>query len=118
MQLSDISWQTVVIVIGAVVLLAGVYTSIMSAIKTARDESDRRNKPMDDIRQMLANDKARLDSHERSIQQLTDRTEEQDKTLRLILKGQLALIRHGIDGNNIQGLKDEQSAIQDHLINK
>ena len=107
------------------VALVGVYNAVMAAINNHEDREKKKAGPLEDVKRMLGNDKARLDNHESAIKDLrTDvnalgsRTDQQDDEMRLLLKSQLALLRHGIDGNNTQGLKDSQKDIQDYLVDK
>lgn len=47
---------------------------------------------------------------------LEETTKKQDKELKLILRSQMAMIHHMIDGNNTTKLKEMQQDIEDYLI--
>lgn len=47
---------------------------------------------------------------------LEETTKRQDKELKLILRSQMAMIHHMIDGNNTSKLKEMQQDIEDYLI--
>ena len=53
--------------------------------------------------------------HER-LTKLEETTEKQDGELKLILRSQMAMIHHMIDGNNTNKLKEMQQDIEDFLI--
>lgn len=53
--------------------------------------------------------------HER-LTKLEETTEKQDGELKLILRSQMAMIHHMIDGNNTSKLKEMQQDIEDFLI--
>lgn len=53
--------------------------------------------------------------HER-LTKLEETTEKQDGELKLILRSQMAMIHHMIDGNNTAKLKETQQDIEDFLI--
>lgn len=53
--------------------------------------------------------------HER-LCKLEDTTQRQDEELRLMLRSQMAMIHHMIDGNGVEGLRDTQKEIENYLI--
>lgn len=57
-----------------------------------------------------------LDSDNKRIKALEDSTARQDKELRLILRSQMDIIHHMIDGNGVDKMKKTQAAIEDYLI--
>lgn len=59
-------------------------------------------------------DKLKSD-HER-LSRLEDTTKRQDEELKLILRSQMAMIHHMIDGNGTNKLKEMQSDIEEFLI--
>ena len=61
------------------------------------------------VQEKLRND------HER-LTKLEETTEKQDGELKLILRSQMAMIHHMIDGNNTNKLKEMQQDIEDFLI--
>lgn len=79
-----------------------------SKAKAPEDEQNRRitaaEKDIAEIRKMLNHDDGRL--------------KEIEECNRLTQRGLLALLRHGIDGNDIQAMKEVQSDIEKFLINK
>lgn len=56
--------------------------------------------------------------HEKRIQKLEDKTNEQDSFIKVLCNSILALVSHEISGNSIEKLKDAQRQLQDFLINK
>lgn len=61
------------------------------------------------VQEKLAEDHKRLRA-------LEDVTSQQGKELRLILRSQMDIIHHMIDGNGVDKLKKTQAAIEDFLI--
>ena len=61
------------------------------------------------IREQLVSDQERLDLLEQT-------TKRQDEELRLVLRSQMAMIHHMIDGNGVEGLRDTQRDIENYLI--
>lgn len=118
MQLTDVTWSTVIVAVGFVILLIGVYSTVMSAIKTARSEAERKAKPLEEIREKLAGHDASISDCKAQLAALRNQNADQDRCTKLILRANLALIRHGVDGNNVSGLRDMRDEIQDYLIEK
>lgn len=106
------------IVVGGLLALAGAVTTLGSAaekiakvIRAARapnDEQDRRitdaEKGIKELRGFLDNDKKRLDALEGGN--------------RVTQRALLALLGHGLDGNNQKQMKDAKEEIESYLINR
>jgi hypothetical protein len=92
-------------------LLTNAGEKIVRAWKAAKAPNDKQDerltaleKRMDSVEGKLDNDKDRLDA-----------IVEGDK---VIQRGVLALLDHGIDGNNIEQMQDAKVALQNHLIDR
>ena len=95
---------------GAVNTVGSAVEKIVKARKAAQapnEEQDRRLHELEEWRQevdrKLRNDKVQLDAIQDG--------------LRAIYQGQLALLDHGLDGNNIKQMQDAKEVLQHHLIN-
>lgn len=58
----------------------------------------------------------KLNSDNERLRKLEDKTEQQEEELKLILRSQMVIIHHMIDGNGTQSLKDTQQDIEEYLI--
>ena len=106
------------IVVGGLLALAGAITTLGSAAekiakviraaKAPNDEQDRRitaaEKDINDIKGFLANDKKRLDTLEEGN--------------RVTQRARLALLGHGLDGNNQKQMAEAKAELESHLINR
>ena len=106
------------IVVGGILALAGVVTTLGSAAekiakviraaKAPNDEQDRRisdaEKDIRDIKGFIANDKKRLDALEGGN--------------RVTQRALLALLGHGLDGNNQKQMKEAKEELESYLINR
>lgn len=106
-----IIWTAVLSVASAVVLLANAVEKIVKAWKAAKAPHNRFDDRLDALEAWqksvdgkLAMDKARLDSFEEGN--------------RASQRALLALLDHGIDGNNIKQMQDAKETLQNHLINR
>lgn len=98
-------------VASAIVLLGNAADRIAKTWKVAKAPNEAQNARLDalekwreDVDRKLNTDKEQLDN----IQ----------KGLRASYQAQLALLDHGIDGNNIEQMQHAKEALQIHLINK
>lgn len=57
-----------------------------------------------------------LQSDDERLTVLENTTKKQDQELKLILKSQMAMIHHMVDGNNTVKLKEAQDDIEEYLI--
>lgn len=105
------AWPYLLAAASAIVLLANAAEKIAKAYRTFKAPNARQDERLDaveedmkEVRRFLAMDKKRLDSMEdgnRATQQAL-----------------LALLDHGIDGNNIEQMQHAKEALQNYLINR
>lgn len=105
------AWGLLLGVASAIVLLSNAFEKIAKAVRAAKAPNAQQDERlgelesrMDKVEQKLANDKVQL--------------EEINDGLRASYQAQLALLDHGIDGNNIKQMQDAKEVLQQHLINR
>lgn len=89
---------------GAIVAIAGAGAVIISFINKLRAPNKLQNTRLDKHDQMLNNDDARLKSLEKSST--------------ITIKALLALLQHGIDGNDIESMKKVKHELEEYLIGR
>lgn len=104
-------WAVVSGIAAAIILLAQAMEKIVAAVKKAKApeaaQNDRLKVLEDDMKQVkqyLTNDYDRLNGLE--------------NTTRITMRAQLALLAHGIDGNNVKQMEDAKKEIETYLINR
>lgn len=104
-------WALVLSICGGVTIIAGAITVIIKIINVAKKPNETQNERLDLIEQRLnlydeyfKNDKSRLEA-----------IEEGNKVTQ---KSLLALLSHGIDGNDIIALKTAKSELEHYLISR
>lgn len=104
-------WAWVLAAASAIVLLSNAAEKIAKAVKAAKapnEEQDRRlteaEKDIRDIKGFLANDKKRLDSLEEGN--------------RVTQRALIALLGHGLDGNNQKEMATAKADLESYLINR
>ena len=112
------TWQTIAVAIGCVLAFCGAISTVGGAVekvakvvkaaKAPNDEQDRRlgivEKEIVDIKGFLANDKKRIDSLEEGN--------------RVTQRALIALLGHGLDGNNQKQMEDAKKELESYLINR
>lgn len=104
-------WTALLAIASAIVLLSNAAEKIGKAIQHAKapnvkqdERLEKVEKHLEEVDKFLAIDKKRLDSIEEGN--------------RATQRALLALLDHGIDGNNIKQMQDAKEALQNHLINR
>lgn len=101
----------VLAVASAIVLLANAAEKIVKAWKAAKAPNDQQNQRLDAL-------EARMEKVEGKLDHDNDRLDMIDIGTRVSQRALLALLDHGIDGNNIEQMQHAKEELQDHLINR
>ena len=95
--------------LGTAIGLGIIGKLVLDLILAYREYTNPKQAGEKSVQEKLKND------HER-LTKLEETTEKQDGELKLILRSQMAMIHHMIDGNNTNKLKEMQQDIEDFLI--
>lgn len=103
-------WAIVLAAASAIVLISNAAEKIVKAVKVAKAPEDAQNKKISEL-------EARINKIEKEI--LVDEKQLKDarECNHVITKGVLALLDHGINGNNIDQMKDARQDVEAYLIN-
>lgn len=104
-------WAAVLAVASAIVLLSNAAEKIARAVQAAKAP----NAKQDERLQALEDWQKKVDA---SLAKDLDRFEALDEGERVTQRALLALLDHGIDGNNIEQMQHAKEALQNHLINR
>lgn len=103
-------WAIVLAAASAIVLLSNAAEKIAKAIKVAKAPEQRQDEKIEDI-------ETRLRKVEKAILLDEKQLEDARECNHVITKGVLALLDHGINGNNIDQMKEARSDVEKYLIN-
>lgn len=103
-------WAIVLSVASAIVLLSNAVEKIVNAVKKARAPEQRQDDEIQGI-------KLRLDKVERKLENDKREIADSKECNHVLTKGMLALLEHGINGNNIDQMKDAKNDVNTYLIN-
>ena len=125
MQLTDLSFKVLITFIAVAILGIEIYNKIYTARKNFKAQQDERSKPVRDLEarlnqydQFFQNDKFRLEALERRLDAIDVEMKGNKHENSIMMKMLLALTRHAIDGNNIEGLKRMSQEVQDYLTER
>lgn len=111
------SGEIVTLVIGGILALAGAVSTIggavekiVKAVRAARAPELRQD---DEIQAI----KKRLDKVERKLENDKTQIADSKECNHVLTKGMLALLEHGINGNNIDQMKEARADVNTYLIN-
>lgn len=104
-------WTIVLAAASAIVLLSNAVEKIVKAWKAAKAPNEKQNERLT----ALENWKKTVDG---KLDRDNDRLESIEEGNRATQRALLALLDHGIDGNNIKQMQDAKETLQNHLINR
>lgn len=104
-------WAVVLAAASAVVLLANAGEKIVKAVKAAKAPNAQQNVRLDALEVWRK-------EVDRKLTADNDRLSDIDEGNRVTQRALLALLDHGIDGNNTEQMQHAKEALQNHLINR
>ena len=118
MSITDVTFEQIIWMAALILLMIGIYNTVMTAVKNHMDAKRRHDAPVDTL-------VARVDAHDTMLANDKRNIEEMDDRLNLLkiesamtLKGVRALLSHEINGNSDEKLKESYDNIDNYLINK
>lgn len=103
-------WGWVAAVLAAIVLISNAAEKVVQAVKAAKAPNDQQNDRLDGLEK-------RMEAVEGKLNRDHDHFQDIDSGNRVTQRALLALLDHGIDGNNTKQMQDAKEALQDYLIN-
>lgn len=104
-------WAALLAGASALVLLANAGEKVVKAVKAAKAPNQAQNERLDRLEDWQEGVDRKLDNDSKRLEAI----ESGDRVSQRAL---LALLSHGIDGNNTQQMQDARDELQNHLINR
>lgn len=104
-------WALILAGASALVLLANAGEKIVKIIKAAKAPNQAQNERLDNLED-------RMEGVDRKLANDSQRLEAIESGDRVSQRALLALLSHGIDGNNTKQMQDARDELQSHLINR
>lgn len=108
--LNDI-YHIILALCGGITAVAAAIGVIVAAVKKAKSPNQKQNERLDKLEQ-------RMDKHDELLGNDHVRLQNIENGNRVTQRALLALLRHGIDGNDIDSMKKAESELQQYLIEK
>ena len=109
--MANITFEQLVGLMAVALVLIGAYNTIMSAVKTHREEKKRKDAPVNTLEEQVKKHDERLSRDHERLNELEDSN-------RIIMRALMALMSHEINGNSDDKLKASYDEIQRFLIEK
>lgn len=104
-------WTAVLAIASAVVLLSNAAEKIAKAVHTAKAPNKEQNARLDALEEWKKSVDRKLEADKKHFEAV-------DAGTRVSQLALLALLDHGIDGNNIDQMQHAKEELQQHLINR
>lgn len=104
-------WAVVTAVAGALILIRNGLVAIFDLVKIWKAPNASQDKRIEALEETTA-------ELQREAKALHDRLDHNDDGVPIMYKSLLALLGHGIDGNNIEEMRSAKQEIQNYLIKK
>ena len=104
-------WAAVLATASAVVLLSNAFEKIVKAVKAAKAPNVQQDERLDALEEWRQEVDSKLNRDNARLVAI-------DGGNRVTQRALLALLDHGIDGNNIKQMQDAKEELQNHLINR
>ena len=111
MQVQTVTFEQFVYAVAVALLMVGIYNTVMSAIKTHREEKRRKDAPVNTL-------ETTVKEHEGKLKRDHERLNNLEESNRIIMRALMALMSHEINGNSDDKLKASYDEIQKFLIEK
>jgi hypothetical protein len=108
---AEVIWTVVLSGASAIVLLSNALEKIVKAVKAAKAPNVHQDERLDAL-------EGRMDKVEGKLDHDNDRLKDIETGNRVTQRAILALLDHGIDGNNIDQMQHAKAELQEHLINR
>jgi plasmid rolling circle replication initiator protein Rep len=104
-------WTFVLAVASAVVLLSNAAEKIVKAVKAAKAPNLKQDERLTALENWRKTVDGKLDRDNDRLESIEDGNRASQRAL-------LALLNHGIDGNNIKQMQDAKETLENYLINR
>lgn len=104
-------FQSVLAICGAITAVAAAAAVIVSLVKKAKVPNEVQNSRLDALEE-------KVNTHDEYFENDDKRLKNIENGNRITQKALLALLAHGIDGNDVDGMKKAKDELQHYLIEK
>lgn len=103
------TWETISVVLAAIVLIGNAAEKVAKAFKVAKAPGNEIREELAELQEWRKGVDRKLGSDQKELKDIHD-------AYQAIFQALLALLDHGIDGNNITQMEDAKKTVRNHLI--
>ena len=103
-------WAIILAAASAIVLISNAVEKIVKAVKVAKAPETAQNEKISSLEDRLKKVEDKLENDKKQIAVIREGNH-------VLTKGMFALLEHGINGNNIDQMKDAKHDVEEYLIN-
>lgn len=103
-------WSYILAIASAIVLLSNAAEKIVIAVKAAKAPEVRQDKTIQDHERRISDLETWVEKEKIQVKDIREGN-------RVITRGMLALLEHGINGNNIEQMQEARNGVEEYLIN-
>ena len=103
-------WPTILAAASAIVLISNAVEKIVKAVKVAKAPETKQNEKISALEERLKKVEDKLENDKKQIADIREGNH-------VLTKGMFALLEHGINGNNIDQMRDAKHDVEEYLIN-
>ena len=107
----DNLWAAILAAASAIVLLSNAVEKIVKAVQAAKAPNAKQDEQIKELMEWRKDVDRKLNNDSKQLDEIHD-------GLRASFQAQLALLDHGIDGNNIKQMQDAKEGLLQHLTNR
>ena len=111
MQIQALSFEQLIGTAAVILLLVGIYNTIMGAIKTAREEKKLKDQPVNTL-------ETTVEDHSQKLKKDHERITALEESNRIIMRALMAVMSHEVNGNSTEKLQRSMEEIQQFLIER
>ncbi|MCR4622668.1 MAG: hypothetical protein K5663_11365 [Clostridiales bacterium] len=118
MKIEEVTWGGLIAAVAIILLLIGIYNTVMTALKNHREEAKRKRAPVEKLEGRADATSEMLKQHEQMLQSDKERLNAMEEQQRIMLRAMVAMLSHEINGNSTDKLQASMVEIQNYLISK
>ena len=103
-------WPMILAAASAIVLITNAMENVVKAVKAAKAPEAKQNEEISDLKERVKKVEDKLESDKKQIAVIREGNH-------VLTKGMFALLEHGINGNNIDQMRDAKHDVEEYLIN-
>lgn len=111
-------WTTVLAIAGAIVSISAAVSVILKFVQKAREPEVEQNKRIDALEKTIDGLKVTLEEHKRYLETDKRRLDTIEFGNEATNEALLALLKHAINGNDVDSLKEAQRKLEGYLVTR